>query len=1255
MNRTRLSLRMLGAHAVCAALLALDAGAAAAHSITALAPFHLSPGDHFRLTVAGGTFAVPADAQVRFTPAGGGGVTTQAPEDVVANASVGVRVPAGLAVGQYDVSVRLGAVDSDPPPAGNPLAHRIWVRQRPFRFIRRPTAVHLPGAPAAAFKDIDFGDVDNDGFLDVFEANSLAGSDVDRLLFNQLGRTVRDCPGSSDFCDVTSTEYENTVADIDPSERTYDADMVDLDLDGDQDIVRIDWSGDTPIRLFINDGSGTFKDRTITRAGIGSAMLPPLADIAGISDMIARVNSGDIDGDGRPDLLLCDWAGDSGQNVLLLNRLHTTGRFELANNPACDPASPTADGLCKVRPESNRGCGFAHIDGDTRLDIYLPTMNETRLDRVLLNTGNNAAGIPQFTVHDDWVKAPGGATQAPTNGGIVKVADLDGDGDDDVVVAAPRSPDKRRILWNDGGTRLVELADDRYAPFGDSYDSQLADLDRDGDLDILFSPEIGANHILVNRGGRNAGMKFEEVPASAIWHQESPGGDIPTSASFALAVSPGDYDLDGDHDLLTGGGSPGLWRNDLFNQPGEDRDWIFALDRTRSMISGRDFFEPAKNVLKTFLRQRRPGDLAGLVTFDYTGSDPFNPNAADDANKAQVEANVGARTMEELQDDVEDILIGGCSGNCTAIGWAIKTARDVAVGAPDALREKVVVLLTDGEQNQGPHPDTIIPTIPSHVRLYTIALGVDTDDRMLSALATNGGKFYFAGRSTDYTSVQAVLREVDEDLEGDATGKQPIPAVSRLVWSPGFRELLARSPLLKGLRVDFEPSAAVLSAVEHFVVDPSDRQVRFTLSWRHPSRTNRMVLTDPKGRTHPLPGDDRVRETRGDKAHVIEVADPLSGVWQLRPLIAADTGPYKATATASSALRVAAKPRWPLFYLNEPLELAGVLSQAVPGAQVQVQLLSPSKRVSMAAAQVGGNGAFTIRTGVLSEPGTYRVELALLGPPQRPFVRTWQSAVHVAQPTPEETDLRKAALALDRNELQAGGALATATLRLARRDGQPLVGARVSFVPTLGAMVGGVQDHGDGRYSQRLKSGPAAGKGRLHARVGLWRLPAAVDYEVTAAGVHPGKSRFTVMIGTLKLCSEEPGSFGLRVLPVDAFGNPLRGAKVEIEQTSGPRLRWDGPVSAIGQGELYERRFRGPEEAGTYVFSARVNGTALPQTISLPVYEPTSAEGILLGCFERPERTATDLPCVWIVAVLLLLLLLIVVFWLRRRPAPAGA
>src|SRR5260370_792879 len=136
-----------------------QASVAAAHTLGTPDPFHVSPGDLFKIPVTGGTFASPTGITVHFTPFGGGTAVEATPESVVANASVSVRVPAALA-GQSTLGVTVAAVDS------SGTAPSVWIRSRTFRFIGHPAAYLSgnPSASAADFKEVEFADVNGDGF-----------------------------------------------------------------------------------------------------------------------------------------------------------------------------------------------------------------------------------------------------------------------------------------------------------------------------------------------------------------------------------------------------------------------------------------------------------------------------------------------------------------------------------------------------------------------------------------------------------------------------------------------------------------------------------------------------------------------------------------------------------------------------------------------------------------------------------------------------------------------------------------------------------------------------------------------------------------------------------------------------------------------------------------------------------------------------------------------------------------------------------
>lgn len=155
------------------------------------------------------------------------------------------------------------------------------------RFVDE-TADRLPlRAPAEETREADFGDVDGDGDPDLLLANVRAFvADADpqnRLLIND---------GTGRFRDETERRLP------DDEVNAFDGDFVDLDSDGDLDIVlaqaNAGWRAPAPYAVWENDGSGRFTDAT-------AAFLPGDARGPGFD-----VTAFDADGDGVLELYLAN-------------------------------------------------------------------------------------------------------------------------------------------------------------------------------------------------------------------------------------------------------------------------------------------------------------------------------------------------------------------------------------------------------------------------------------------------------------------------------------------------------------------------------------------------------------------------------------------------------------------------------------------------------------------------------------------------------------------------------------------------------------------------------------------------------------------------------------------------------------------------------------------------------------------------------------------------------------------------------------
>lgn len=1390
-----------------------------AHSIDEIEPFHVETGDLVTVKVSDFFFGGDATVLVIFfhMEAGSRVVDATAPhESLVPDQSASVRVPASLAPGQYQVAIQINGIENDPPFPS------LWVVDRSFRMLIKPDD-YLPDdldQSSSDFKDTDFGDVDNDGDLDIFSANSTGSpgtpGNKDHLFINQGGAQMGTL---GQYLDGTS-QFEQIASGVPLQERTYDADLVDIDGDGDVDIIRIDAADeDQYLRILINDGTGTFADQTLAMVpssediiavaggGLGEAHEGEEHEHSGLN--FDEVDAGDVDGDGDLDLMIFNWSG-GGSSVLLINRLNTEGRFIIANK-VCDPTAP-ADVFCALRDNPNHGGAFGFFNDDDRLDIILLSEGATQGDRLLINLGDtDGDGIPNFEDQTTTrILTPSLEGQAVD----LIVADIDGDGDDDIYIVTQDSDTANRLLWNNGTGQFTALEGARLpASTAGSYDVTLADIDFDGDIDVIEASRSGSagNRILVNRGGADANMKFELIDP---WSQESGGVAVDYTPTYNLSVDSGDYDLDGDIDLVTAGfNEVRIFENDLFDNPFEDMDVVFVLDRTNSMIrvpgdpqcpspgdpGCHDYLTPTKRTLNTFLAQRRPEDISGLVTFEYTGAFPDNSTAPDDENKAQVLANLGQLSNSALQPIVDGINEGTCSGHCTSIGQGLRKGLEVIHPHTNPEREKVIVLLTDGQQNQTPHPDEVIPSFPSNVRLFTIALGSDTDDRMLSALATNRGRFYVEGRGTNFASIHRGLHRINQELESFSTDKQvllPLSDSLLAVRQPILRSdsLLSAVPLAQSREIQFEelplatrygPSfgnlcgsviftekgipvsihdfvftaagmtcnfaevdasfpqfsagqgqvmrtnnvnlefdfaelgftverlsfdfvdlggfenisvnghtlhvgelrsapttiapgitfavtttqiqggiegQAVLTGQleslrvggqefwldniraqgaahippgdrHFFYVDPSDRQVRFSLGWRHSSQTARLDLIDPKGRRYPLRPDDRLTIVRkGSVFHVYEIKAPLSGVWIAIANVPEDAGSYTINAIASSDLRLKFESERQLSYVGQQVVWIAHLEDGdrlISNANVYAVIQNPDLSTVTINGESIGKGYYRVVLPNAVQEGTYTVSVVATGPATRPFIRTSSNSLFIPTFNPNDIDLEQASIIAEDDELTADGVSTTVVrLFLTNHRGEPMPGQGVSFTTSRGQIIGTILDKGDGSYEQRLQSSTAIGLARVAPIVNLRRLRQEAEVRFIPGPPDSGNSIVNTITSYGTECADKPEPVEIVVVPYDANGNRIGpNLDVMIEQVSGPvALSWTGPVTDPLANGWYRQAFRVPSKPGKYTFSVHAEGVRLNTRPEVEVVAIDSPLGQQMGCsllFEPPEEQRT--------------------------------
>ena len=238
-----------------------------------------------------------------------------------------------------------------------------------------------------------------------------------------------------------------------------------IDYNGDGLPDALITNGESGIRLYANTGKAPAWFRDVSdKAGLGDKGLG-----RGNGDFIAFA---DYDGDGYTDFLY-----NLGPGVLAHNE--GDGTFVL------DKAS----GIALPDPDYKRGVAFADYDNDGDLDLFIPARGRPRLYR------NNNDGT--FT---DALAAAGDLAKSPGDSFAAAWGDVDLDGHLDLVVCHTRG-DSRLYLGGGKGTFKDVTASSGLGGLGPCYAASLADVDDDGDLDLVLNLERKAV-LLINEMDR---------------------------------------------------------------------------------------------------------------------------------------------------------------------------------------------------------------------------------------------------------------------------------------------------------------------------------------------------------------------------------------------------------------------------------------------------------------------------------------------------------------------------------------------------------------------------------------------------------------------------------------------------------------------------------------------------------------------------------------------------------------------------------
>ncbi|AII52983.1 hypothetical protein N008_13480 [Hymenobacter sp. APR13] len=327
----------------------------------------------------------------------------------------------------------------------------------------------------------------------------------------------------------------------------------DVDNDGDQDLLLL---GELQVMLKRNNGTGTFGPST------------PVLVSTSQAGLLGNMAVGDIDGDGDLDLAVTNASAD----VVHLRLNNGNGTFTAA------PDVSVADRPIQVV--------LADFDADGDQDLLTANSGEFATTTSLrLNNGSGSfGGTTNEVLYPDGYAAVG----------LIRVGDLDNDGDLDLVMTYSIT---NYVRLNDGQGHFTSA---ERLPFSQDIGASslhLADADNDGDLDVLalsWRDTVGNVHPL--------GQSWLNVVRNDGAGNFRPGGFWAGRGMDGMTV--GDLDADGDTDLVTI--SSGFSTAEVLANDGAGR---FALRQGLPTLSRQ--YNP------TLADIDRDGDLDLLQTYPY--------------------------------------------------------------------------------------------------------------------------------------------------------------------------------------------------------------------------------------------------------------------------------------------------------------------------------------------------------------------------------------------------------------------------------------------------------------------------------------------------------------------------------------------------------------------------------------------------------------------------------------------------------------
>lgn len=337
-------------------------------------------------------------------------------------------------------AVRFGDIDSDGK------VDIVFAHNNGFSVIRNMSnpgstsfATRIDFTAGAQPNDLSIGDINGDGKLDVVVVNgenSASGNSVSVFANTSNSSNISFAPRVNFTTNIHPSAV--TIADYDGNGRmdlgvacgtgavvsilrntstgtTINfASRIDISTGVSFSATSIDYSGDGKPDLAVCNSSGSTVTLFRNTSTVGVISFSNNGTLT-VGSRPFYVSSGDIDGDEKSDLIVCNYDGNS---------------LSILRNTSTSTTTSFASGFVLSNIASPRGTAIGDVDGDGKPDIFCASFFDNKSYLIRNNsTVGNASFDPGITFQN------GPSVNGVTRGRGTDIADIDGDGRSDIVIA----------------------------------------------------------------------------------------------------------------------------------------------------------------------------------------------------------------------------------------------------------------------------------------------------------------------------------------------------------------------------------------------------------------------------------------------------------------------------------------------------------------------------------------------------------------------------------------------------------------------------------------------------------------------------------------------------------------------------------------------------------------------------------------------------------------------------------------------------